>query len=112
MLRKALICAVISLSFALAAQFAIAADAAELSKDSQAALKSLYAKVPAANALGPKARAILVFPKISKAGLGVGGQTGNGALLKGGKAVGYYNTSGGSYGLQAACRDLVTRCSS
>jgi lipid-binding SYLF domain-containing protein len=75
--------------------------AAELSKDSQAALAALYAKVPAAKALGAKAQAVLVFPKVTKAGLGIGGQHGDGALLRGGKAVGYYSTSGASFGLQA-----------
>ena len=80
---------------------AIAADKAELSKDSQTALAALYAKVPAAKALGAKAQAILVFPKVTKAGLGIGGQHGDGALLQGGKAVGYYSTSGASFGLQA-----------
>ncbi len=80
----------------------LAADkAAELSKDSQAALAALYAKVPAAKALGAKAQAILVFPKVTKAGLGIGGQHGDGALLRGGKAVAYYSTSGASFGLQA-----------
>ena len=81
---------------------AIAADkAAELSKDSQAALATLYAKVAAAKALGAKAQAILVFPKVTKAGLGIGGQHGDGTLLRGGKAVAYYSTSGASFGLQA-----------
>ena len=42
--------------------------------------------MPLAKALGPKAHAILVFPKVTKAGLGIGGQYGEGALLKGGKA--------------------------
>ena len=61
--------------------------AAELSKNAQAALTALYAKVPAAKALGAKAQAVLVFPKVTKAGLGIGGQHGDGALLRGGKAV-------------------------
>ncbi|MNC87042.1 hypothetical protein D3C83_27370 [compost metagenome] len=42
-----------------------------------------------------------MFPKITKAGLVIGGQYGEGALLKGGNAVAYYSTSGASYGLQA-----------
>ena len=66
--------------------------------------KSLYAKVPAAKAIGAKAQAILVFPTITKAGLGIGGQYGDGALIKGGKVVGYYNTSGISSGLQAGAQ--------
>ena len=75
--------------------------AAELASASQAALKQLYASVPLAKELGPKAHAILVFPKVTKAGLGVGGQYGEGALLKGGTAAGYYKTTGASFGLQA-----------
>ncbi len=75
--------------------------AAQLSSEANSALQQLYAKVPAAKALGPKATAILVFPKVTKAGLGVGGQYGEGALLKGGRAIGYYSTAGASYGLQA-----------
>ena len=76
-------------------------EAAELASASQAALQQLYASVPLAKALGPKAHAILVFPKVTKAGLGVGGQHGEGALLKGGNAVAYYKTTGASFGLQA-----------
>src|SRR5262249_44285757 len=86
----------------LAVPSVIAADkAAELSADSQAALTSLYAKVDGAKALGAKARAILVFPKVTKAGLGIGGLHGDGALIQDGKSVADYSTSGGSFGLQA-----------
>jgi len=80
---------------------AIAADKAEIDKNAQAALSSLYASVPAAKELGAKASAILVFPKITKAGLGIGGLHGDGALIKNGKSVANYSTSGGSFGLQA-----------
>jgi lipid-binding SYLF domain-containing protein len=82
-------------------QAAIAATADELRRDGQAALNSLYAKNPGAKAVGKNAVAVLVFPGILKAGLGVGGQYGEGVLFKGGKAVGYYNTAGASVGLQA-----------
>ena len=64
-------------------------------------MQQLYASVPLAKALGPKAQAILVFPKVTKAGLGIGGQYGEGALLKEGAAVAYYKTTGASFGLQA-----------
>ena len=88
---------------------AIAADiaknsAATLNGDGAKALNALYAKVPAAKAIGGKARAVLVFPKVTKAGLGIGGQYGEGVLLKGGKPVAYYNTGGASYGLQAGAQ--------
>jgi len=75
--------------------------AAELTADSKAALNQLTAKVPQAKALAPKALAILVFPDVKKAGLMVGGQYGEGTLLKGGKATAFYKTTGASFGLQA-----------
>jgi len=80
------------------------APATALSRDSQAALKKLYAQSPAAKALGERASAILVFPTIRKAGFVVGGQYGEGTLIKGGKPVGYYSTTGLSYGLQAGAQ--------
>jgi lipid-binding SYLF domain-containing protein len=74
--------------------------ASELTSTSKAALQQLYASAALAKELGPKAHAILVFPKVTKAGLGIGGQYGEGALLKGGKALAYYKTTGASIGLQ------------
>ena len=76
-------------------------EAAELTGTSQAALEGLYGVTPLAKLLGPKAVAILVFPKVTKAGLGIGGQYGEGALLKKGAASAYYKTTGASFGLQA-----------
>jgi lipid-binding SYLF domain-containing protein len=75
--------------------------AAELASASQAALQQLTASVPLAKTLEPSAHAILVFPKVTKAGLGIGGQYGEGALLKKGTPVAYYKTTGASIGLQA-----------
>ncbi len=78
-----------------------AASAAELDRNARSALAKLYAKSPAAKALGEKAKGILVFPGIVKGGFIVGGQYGEGALLQGGKTIGYYSTVQASYGLQA-----------
>lgn len=77
-----------------------AATAAEINRDVKSALENLYAKSSAAKTLGEKAKGILVFPGIVKGGFMVGGQHGEGALLKGGKTAGYYNTIQVSYGLQ------------
>jgi lipid-binding SYLF domain-containing protein len=81
-----------------------AATSSPLEKESLAALNSLYQKTPAARALGAKAQGILVFPRIVKAGFVVGGQGGEGALIKKGKAVGYYKTGGLSVGFQAGAQ--------
>jgi lipid-binding SYLF domain-containing protein len=75
--------------------------ASELASKSQAALTQLYAQAPLAKTLAPTAYAILVFPEVTKAGFGIGGQYGEGALLKKGKAAAYYKTTGASFGLQA-----------
>lgn len=79
---------------------AAAASAAEIDRDVKSALEKLYTKSASAKALGEKAKGILVFPSIVKGGFLVGGQYGEGALLKGGKTNGYYNTIQMSYGLQ------------
>lgn len=78
-----------------------AATAAEIDKSATAALNTLYKRSPAAKALAGSAEAVLVFPTITKAGLMVGGQYGEGALRKGDKTVGYYNSTAASYGMQA-----------
>jgi len=74
---------------------------AQLDRDSRAALNNLVASNAGAKTISQKAVAVLVFPSITKAGLMIGGQSGDGVLIQGGKTVGYYNTSGASYGLQA-----------
>lgn len=81
-----------------------AADRGALERDARAALRNLTSTVPAAKSLSGKAVGVLVFPKITKAGLGVGAQYGDGVLFKGGKVAGYFNTSGASYGLQAGAQ--------
>ncbi|MBW8881187.1 MAG: lipid-binding SYLF domain-containing protein, partial [Asticcacaulis sp.] len=51
-----------------------------------------------------KAKAILIFPSIVKAGLVFGGAYGEGELIEGGKATAYYNSLSGSWGLQAGAQ--------
>lgn len=77
-----------------------AASAGGINRDANAVLAKLYGRYRAAKALAKDAKAILVFPKILKAGLMIGGESGDGVLHVNGKPVGYYNTSGASYGLQ------------
>jgi lipid-binding SYLF domain-containing protein len=77
-----------------------AATAREIDVKVELALEGLLAENEAARALAEKATAILVFPDIVKGGLIIGGQYGEGALIKHGKPVAYYNTVAASYGLQ------------
>jgi lipid-binding SYLF domain-containing protein len=80
---------------------ASAATAAQLNADGQAALHRLYSQSSRAARYAKDARAILVFPKIVKAGFVVGGQGGEGVLFIRGKPAGYYKIGAASFGLQA-----------
>jgi lipid-binding SYLF domain-containing protein len=86
-------------AFSLLAIPAFADDAFEA--DANAALKELYDSTPAAKMIGDKAKVVLVFPNIVKAGFIVGAQYGEGVLLVNGKVVAHYNFVAASYGLQA-----------
>lgn len=92
--------AILAAALALEPKQAEAASASQIAQNARVALQQLYADEPHTRTLGQRSRAILVFPKIVKGGFFIGGQTGDGALLVGGSAVGYYNISAASFGLQ------------
>ena len=78
------------------------ASASQISRDSRRALASLYSQNRGARALGSNARAVLVFPSVTRAGFVLGGQAGNGAMLRrDGSVSGFYQTASASWGLQA-----------
>lgn len=74
--------------------------------DARQALNRLEASDPRAQSLAPRARAVLVFPSVVKAGFVFGGETGNGVLFVRGRPDGFYNMSGGSWGLQVGAQDF------
>jgi lipid-binding SYLF domain-containing protein len=78
-----------------------AASADDLNASAAQALAALYKSEPVAEVIGKKAKAILVFPNITKAGLIFGGSYGEGVLMEGGKVNGYYNSVSASWGWQA-----------
>jgi lipid-binding SYLF domain-containing protein len=80
---------------------AFAESGAGLEADAKAALEVLYKQTPGSKALADKAKGVLVFPNIVKAGFIVGAQYGDGVLFKGSKLGGYYNSIAGSVGYQA-----------
>ena len=81
--------------------------ASQLTRDSRAALASLYSQNPGARALGRQARAILVFPSITRAGFVVGGQAGNGTMFNNsGSVAGHFQTTSASWGLQAGIQSF------
>jgi lipid-binding SYLF domain-containing protein len=77
-----------------------ATSATEISDAARQSLALLYQKQPKARELSTRAVAILVFPKIYKGGLIIGGQSGDGVLLLHGRPEAYYNISAASFGLQ------------
>ncbi len=79
---------------------AAAKSAAEIDAAVDAALEQFKAKSPSAAELIGKSEGVLVFPKVIKAGLGIGGEYGEGALRIGGKTADYYSTAAASIGLQ------------
>jgi lipid-binding SYLF domain-containing protein len=105
LLRLAM-CAAVAAAIAVPAPRAVAASASQLSRDSRAALDRLVATQPAAKMLAREAKAVLVFPKMVKAGFMFGGQIGEGVLIKRGKPVGYYSSVSASYGFQAGIQNF------
>jgi lipid-binding SYLF domain-containing protein len=76
--------------------------ASQLTRNSRAALASLYSQNTGARALGRNARAIVVFPSITRAGFVFGGQAGNGTMFRNnGSVAGHFQTTSASWGLQA-----------
>ncbi len=86
------------LSFASAPIWAASKE--EIDAGVREALAVLYKQSSSAKELAATAKGILVFPKIVKGGIGIGGEFGEGALLIGGKTNSYYNTVSGSIGFQ------------
>jgi len=77
-----------------------AATAEEINVSVNATLKNFLKDVKGAKEYLNAAKGVLVFPNIYKAGFGIGGEYGEGALRIGGKTVDYYSTVAGSFGFQ------------
>ena len=88
---------------------AIAASAAEIDVRVKETIEEFKSNVNGAEVFLQQASGYLVFPKVYKVGVGIGGETGEGALLIGKEVVDYYRTSSGSVGFQlgAQARSIV-----
>lgn len=78
----------------------LAASAAKIDTESNKALQVFREDVNGADVFLNQAAGYLIFPRVIKAGIGIGGETGEGALRVGGQTVAYYRTSAGSIGFQ------------
>jgi len=79
---------------------ATAASKVEIDTNIEVALEKFYAESAAGKRLAERSKGMLVFPRVVKAGIGIGGEYGEGALMINGSAVDYYNTAGASIGFQ------------
>ncbi|UCG39754.1 MAG: hypothetical protein JSV00_06990 [bacterium] len=77
-----------------------AADAREIDLSADIALEQFQKEVKGGDRFLASAKGYLVFPKVVKAGLGIGGEYGEGVLRMGGRTVAYYSTASASIGLQ------------
>src|SRR5512147_2714469 len=82
------------LGLSMQASMAIAgqsAEAAQIDREADAALKKLLEDTPEAEMFRKDAKGILVFPSIVKGGFILGAHYGKGTLKKGGGTAGYYS---------------------
>jgi lipid-binding SYLF domain-containing protein len=84
----------------LASQPALATSKRVLDVEVEEALERFYKEVGGARKFASIAEGMLVFPSVIKAGFGIGGEYGEGALLIKGKTVEYYSTAAASIGFQ------------
>ena len=86
-----------------------AGSAASLDAKVEATLTDFHWQVRGTRELVAKAAAVLVFPTVIKAGMGIGGEYGEGALLARGRWVEYYSTASASFGFQlgAQARSII-----
>ncbi len=78
----------------------MATSAAEINIGVDATLKHFRNEITGGKEFLGRAAGVLVFPSVIKAGVGIGGEYGEGALRVGGKTVAYYNTAAASIGFQ------------
>jgi lipid-binding SYLF domain-containing protein len=72
----------------------------ELAAAVQKTLATCFEQVETCKDFGNEASGILVFPEVTKAAVGVGGEYGEGALVIDGEPVAFYSTTAASIGLQ------------
>jgi lipid-binding SYLF domain-containing protein len=104
-LKRGAIAALLACTVALGAAPAGAASKEEIDAHVRQSVEDLYRSSHAAKDLAAKSVGMLVFPTVVKAGFIFGAEYGEGALLDGGKTVGYYNVISASWGLQAGVQE-------
>ncbi|MBL8385959.1 MAG: hypothetical protein JNM90_22940 [Burkholderiales bacterium] len=99
-IRSLLAATLVAAAWLMQPSAASAASKEEIDAKVKEAVENFYKHTSAGRSLAGKAAGMLVFPEVVKAGIGVGGEYGEGALLVKGKPVAYYNTASASIGFQ------------
>jgi len=92
-------CLIIFFSFTMIAQ--VGGWKADLVEESKSALNEMITEVPKLQSFKDKAYGYVVFPKVTKAGLGIGGAAGQGILFRNDVPMGSSKLKQASFGLQA-----------
>jgi lipid-binding SYLF domain-containing protein len=98
--RQAVSLALSSLALVGSATGSQASSGPQIDANVDGTLREFSFRIGGARELLAKSAAVLVFPSVIKAGVGIGGEYGEGALLVRGRTAGYYNTISASFGFQ------------
>ena len=90
----------LGLSLLVGSNPAVAKSAKEIDISVDVTLEQFEKDVKGGKEFLKSAKGVLVFPSVIKAGLGIGGEYGEGAMRIGGKTVDYYSTAAASIGFQ------------
>ena len=77
-----------------------AASKEEIDANVEEALAKFSEESPAGKRMAERAVGMIVFPKVIKAGIGIRGEYGEGALIVNGQTIDYYSTAAASIGFQ------------
>ena len=100
MLRINSLLRIVAMTALLALAAGCVTPAGSLNREADGAVQEFRNQVNGADVFLNQAAGYLVFPKVYKAGVGVGGETGEGVLRVGGSVVDYYRLAAGSVGFQ------------
>lgn len=103
------VCLSLVSSFLMFPTVSHAKPAREIDASVNTVLTRFYSEVVGARDLVQRAKGVLVFAGVIKAGIGIGGEYGEGALRVGGRTVSYYSIAAASIGLQlgAQKKDVI-----
>jgi len=98
LIRATGIAAILGIMFSAGPVFAASAE--EIDERIDDALTNFESEIDGGGEFLKQAAGYLVFPRVIKVGIGLGAETGEGALRVNGKSIGYFRTTSGSFGLQ------------